>query len=237
MEEKKEVALSGQNEIQSALIEIVKRADIDPDRLEKFLDIQIKMEERQNKAAFQQALSKFQGECPVIKKTSKVSYGQTNYSFSPLDEIVHIAKPHLLKNGLSFSFNTSENGNKTTLTTTVYHENGYSQDSLYIYDSLDDGGKMSAPQKRKSAMTYAKRAALENALGIVTAGEDDDARRGIETTITQSQIDTINEMLRTTKTDFEVFARAMRIETLESLSDLEAKKAIHALKRKRIANV
>ena len=39
---------------------------------------------------------------------------------------------------------------------------------------------MNASQRRKSALSYAKRAGLENALGIATADEDDDAIRATE---------------------------------------------------------
>lgn len=173
--------------MQNALIEVVGRKDIDPDRLEKFIDLQIKMEDRQAKKTFNQALSKFQGDCPIIKKTKKINFkaksGQTTkYNYSPLDEIVFIAKPFLKSCGLSFTFNVKVNNNQqdAELVTTVAHLDGHEKIFSYFFPILHDDARMNLSQRRKSAITYAKRAALENALGIVTAEEDDDARRTLD---------------------------------------------------------
>lgn len=218
--------------MQDALIAIVQRNDIDPDRLEKFLDLQIKMENRQAEKAFTEALSSFQGECPIITKKKKVSFGTTNYSFAPLDEIIHIIKPLLSKHGLSYSFDIKSEDKTSVMITTIYHKEGFSKTSFYAFDALGEGS-MNQSQKRKSATTYAKRAGLENALGIVTAGEDDDASRAIDSNATSEQITEIEKLIIDTKSSLPKFLEAFQIKEISDFSAYEAKEAIHALKEKR----
>ncbi len=219
--------------MQSALLAIVQRTDIDPERLEKFLDLQIKMENRQAEQAFNEALSGFQGECPIIVKNKKVKFNSTSYDYAPLDEIVSVVKPILSKFGLSYSFDIKNDGTLATMITTIYHKAGHSKNFLYSFDAMSDGGTMNQSQRRKSAVSYAKRAGLENALGIVTTGEDDDAGRASDAPITAKQLEEIADMIKQTKSDEKKFLEFLQVSKLTDLSEYEGKKAIMALKQKR----
>lgn len=236
----KEFAKQEPTEIQVALIEIVKRKDIDPERLEKFLDLQIRMENRQAAVEFHKALSGFQADCPIITKNKKVNFtsksgNTTKYNYSPLDEIIHIIKPHLKSWGLSYSFNIkkTEDKNEHELVTKISHRGGHSEEFSLFFNPQHDDTRMNQAQRAKSSITFAKRAGLENALGIVTAEEDDDAARLTDTDITQSQIEAIKTLLIETKSDEAKFMSFIGVTAIEDMSGADAKKAIHALKQKR----
>jgi hypothetical protein len=224
--------------MQDALLAIVQRTDIDPDRLEKFLDLQIKMENRQAERSFNEALAGFQGECPIIQRTRKVEFTAasgktTKYNYSPLDEIVHIIKPLLDKYGLSYSFNVQAGEKSSKLLTKIRHKDGHSETTELEFETLHDDGRMNLSQRRKSAITFTKRAGLENALGIVTAEEDDDARRAIDNPATEAQIAEIEKLIIDTKSDLTKFKAAFQIQAVTDFSEFEARDAIHALKEKR----
>lgn len=220
--------------IQSALLEIVQRTDIDPERLEKFLDLQIMMEERQAQAALNKALASFQSECPIITRKKQGH----NSKYAPLDEIVYQIKPVLDRNGLSFTFNTKKkNESEKEMIVTIRHKDGASFDSVYTFSSIDDGGKMNTSQRIRSANSYAKRTALENALGVVTAGEDDDAGRAIDSPVNAGQLAEIKDLLGVTKTKEDAFLKYLGVENFEGLSFEGGKKAIYALRTKRDKNV
>jgi hypothetical protein len=225
--------------MQEALLAVVQRADIDPDRLEKFLDLQIKMENRQAELAFNNALAMFQGECPIIKKNKKIDFeagkGRVKYNYSPLDEIVHIVKPILSKFGLAYSFDVKAGEKTSTLLTTITHKDGFSKTSSLEFETLHDDGRMNVSQRRKSALTYTKRAGLENALGVVTAEEDDDARRAIDNPITQAQLEEIERLLKQTGVERSRFLSFLKSEKFEELSEHDGKKAIFALKERKSA--
>lgn len=233
--ENKEIQTSQPTDLQSALIHIVQRTDIDPDRLEKFLDMQIKMEERQNKALFFRALAGFQSECPIIEKSKNVNFKSVNYNYSPIEEISKAIKPVLSKWGLSYSFDIQETDNtdKMVLVTTVRHESGHSEKTSYFMDRYHDDNRMNKAQQSKSAITFAKRAALENALGIVTGGDDNDGRFNQEST--ENQINELTALLKKhdkNEADFlkycaRVFKR--EITTILELSYEEAREMISVL--------
>lgn len=229
--------------IQNALIEMVRRNDVDPDKLEKFINLQIKMEDRQAKQAFFKAMANFQGECPIVKKTKHVKFnsksGNTvDYKFSPLDEIADVIKPILKKHGLSYTFNIkNEMEKEACIITTISHMDGHEKVFDYPFHAIHDDNRMNMSQRRKSAVTYAKRAAIENALGIVTAEEDDDARRAIDKVVTEEQIKTIKDLMGKTDTTEKALFNYLKIDNLTELSEYEAKRAINTLKQKRVVNV
>ena len=241
MTKQKEITteLTQNEQIQNALMEVVKNPEIDPVRLEKFLDLQIKMEDRQNLQAFNDSFAKFQNDCPIIPKTKKVAFGKVDYSYAPLDEMVYLIKPIMGKNGLSFSFNISSDSDigMMILTTVISHKNGCSKSFQYFFNPLHDDARMNDSQRRKSAITFAKRSALENALGVVTAECDDDARRAVDNPATQEQLVKIHSLLKTTDTPEGQFLAYLKIESLEMLSAVDAKKALNLLNSKRNALV
>lgn len=226
--------------ITSALIELSKNPDIDPHKIEQLMNLQLKMEDRQAEKEFNNAMASFQGECPVITRNKKTDFasksgGQVKYDYAPLDQIVSIVKPILAKNGLSFTFTVNQNADKITtdIVTTIYHSSGHNKDFKYTYDSIHDDGRMNASQRRKSALTYAKRAALENALGLVTAGEDDDARRASDRMATAEQLKKIASLVKSTDSKEQDLLNYLSLDSMDQMSEFDAKKAISALDQKR----
>lgn len=229
----KEIEQRQTDSIQMALLKVCQNPDIDPDRLEKFLDLQIKMEERQAKAMLNKALCEFQAECPIIPRTKKAH----NNNYAPYDEIKHIVKPIAKRFGLSWSFSINDKSDlKKEIEVTVRHIAGASFVSRYSFPSMDDGGKMNSSQRTRSSNSYAKRTALENALDIATQEMDDDARRAIDTPATQDELDQIKDLMRQTNANDDHLKAFLKVDSLDQLSKLEAKKAITALKRKRAAS-
>ena len=243
---KNDIAVQNKSEITTApktmgdaLIDIVTRKDVDPDRLEKLLNLQFKYEDRQSEKAYNSAISFFQGECPIITKKKKVDFksksgNTTKYDYAPLDEIVHVVKPILAKYELSYSFNIDPMvDNYHKLIVTISHSEGHSKEFFHFFNPLHDDARMNQSQRIKSALSYAKRAGLENALGIVTQGTDDDAARCHDNPITDDQLSEIERIAQNTDTDKKRLLAFLKVDELTELSEFEAKKAILKLKQKR----
>lgn len=127
--------------------------------------------------AFTEALAKFQSEIKTISKTKKVMNkdGQTvRYQYAPLDSIIEQIKKPLTDNGFSYTFDVKNTPGFMTAIATVTHRFGHKETSEFMIP-IDTEGYMTAPQKYASALTFAKRYALTNALGISTGDEDTDA--------------------------------------------------------------
>lgn len=150
--------------------------------MERLFSLREKVKAEQAKEAFVQAMSDFQGECPVIEKKKDVKGydGQVRYSYAPLDSIVSQVKKILQKNGLSYTVDAKVEGEVITAICKITHKLGHSETSSFSAPTQDTKNKagqsvMSKPQQYAAALTFAKRYAFTNALGILTSDEDDDA--------------------------------------------------------------
>lgn len=228
------------SDIESRIISLVKDEKIDPDKLEKFINLQFKMEERQAEKAFNQAMAGFQGDCPNIPKTKRVKFKSVDYKYSPLEEIVTVIRPHLNKWGLSYSFDIKKTDNKDelNLVTTIRHRDGHAAVYDYYFNRIHDDDRMNKAQRAKSSVTFTKRAALENALGLTTDGQDDDGRGLPDSGIEKDQKQQILDLAEETKTNIPDVLNYMKIDAgeIDDLTELQARKLLHLLKEKKRLN-
>jgi hypothetical protein len=142
------------------------------DALERLMALAERVKAEQAREAFNAALAIFQSTCPVIAKTHSGHGNQ--YTYAKLEDIAAQIKPHMQTARLHYSFSTEQTGDTLTVHCRVTHADGHSETSHASFPVNSKAG-MSEQQKVGSAMTYAKRYALMNALGIVVADEDNDA--------------------------------------------------------------
>ena len=152
-------------------------SNVPVETLERLLAMRSELKAEQAKEAFYQALSDFQSECPIIKKTKQVKNkdGSVRYSYAPLDSIIEQISPFLNKHGLSYTTDTTQKKDGfVTAIVEIHHRLGYSKLSEFDIP-IDDAAFMNDAQKAASAFSFAKRYAVTNALGIMTGDMDDDA--------------------------------------------------------------
>ncbi|MEM9599441.1 MAG: ERF family protein [Pseudomonadota bacterium] len=142
----------------------------DPDMLEKIMDLRDREEKRQAVQAFNAAFAEAQAEFPIIPKRGK---GHGNITYARVEDIMQAVMPVLAKHGLSVR-HTSDTANGVTVTATLAHVGGHSEQDTF-YASADKTGSKNDVQAIKSTITYGRRATLENLLGLASHGEDDDA--------------------------------------------------------------
>lgn len=149
--------------------------------LERLLAMRERLKAEAAREAFYAALSAFQSECPVVakRKTARVeskSGASYSYRYAPLDDIVEAVSGLLAKHGLSHTeqarFEEAPQPAQV-VTCTVHHVAGHSESSEFRAP-IDLAARMNVIQQNGAALTYAKRYAFCNALGILTGDEDDD---------------------------------------------------------------
>jgi hypothetical protein len=149
--------------------------------LEQLLVMRERLKAELAREAYFSALSGFQAECPVIPK-SKAVYnkdGKTvRYRYAPLGEIIRTVAPLLTCHGLSYRFDAAFEADPPAqvVTCTVHHLLGHSEASTFR-SPIEQEACMNEIQKSGSSLSYGKRYALCNALGIV-ADDDDDGNSG-----------------------------------------------------------
>ena len=123
-------------------------------------------------AALAEALQKAQKEFPSMGKTKQVGVGSFGYSYLPLEQMLSLVTPVLLKHGLCLSqgFGCSPTG-QTLIVTRLLHKSGaFLKSELPIFLSERD---MANPKKNQThnwggAVTYQRRYSIKLILGLET---------------------------------------------------------------------
>ena len=145
--------------------------------MERLLAMRKELKEEAAKEAFFNDLSRFQASIPEIPKNKKVynKDGTLRYSYAPLDVIIKSLKKAISDHGFSYTITTQQTDSTITATCNLHHRDGHTErTSLTV--PIDKDAYMTDTQKIASALTYAKRYAFCDALGIMTSDEDDDAQ-------------------------------------------------------------
>lgn len=171
----KAIVVKEDKSVDTFISEAIKQ-NLPVETMEKLFALREKVKAEFAREQFVKALASFQSECPIIKKTKKVNNkdGTLRYTFAPLDKIIEQIKKSLAQCGLSYTWDVENEEGKIKAICTITHILGHSQTSSFVVP-IDTEGYMTAPQKYASALTFAKRYALTDALGISTGEEDTDA--------------------------------------------------------------
>ena len=145
--------------------------------LERLLAMRETLKAEQAKEAFFSALSAFQSDCPIIKKTKQVKgkNGQVRYSYAPLDSIIEQVSELLKTHGLSYIFKAEYPDGAIIQHCVIHHTSGHAETSSFSIP-IDPDAFMGDAQKSGSASSFAKRYAFTNGFGILTGDQDDDGQ-------------------------------------------------------------
>ena len=178
-EKKQEQALMPVRHDAEALIALAIEKNVSVDTMERLLVMRRELKAELAKEEFDKAMSAFQAECPIIKKTKGVytDSGELAYKYAPLECIVDQVKGFLSKHGFSYCVDQPEaKQGYIKVALTVKHTFGHSEVTSVALPLGNTTRIMSQTQVEAAALTFAKRYAFCNAFGILTGDEDTDAR-------------------------------------------------------------
>ena len=195
----------------SRLLELAVDKNITPEGLEKLVALHERIADRQAAQEFTAALAGFQAACPPIAKTSTAvitqrSGARYSYQYAELDQIANVVRPLLHSRGLVFTWDSSTTDSNVECTCTLRHALGHAITAAFSCP-VDTAAKMSGAQKAASALTYAKRQALVQVLGITTAEPDNDASN--DESCTKEQKAKIEALIQESGADRERFVTYM----------------------------
>ena len=157
----------------AAIIQVIERAAMNPnvdiDKMERLLQMQERVIERNAKAAFNAAFARMQPDLPAIEKNGKSNNG----TYGLWEDIQGGIQPVLAKHGFALSFKTKVEQDTITVTAILHHEEGH-DDSTDLKLPTDKSGSKNAVQAVGSSVSYGKRYAACALLNIRVGGEDDD---------------------------------------------------------------
>lgn len=163
-------AVSNESAAVLSMIErVVANPEADIEKLEKMLDLQERILNRNAKQAFTADLAAMQAELPLVGKHGE---GHQKAKYAKLEDINEAIRPTLQKYGFAVTFRVKQQPGAATITAILSHRIGHSEETDLILP-LDTSGSKNAVQAVGSTLSYGKRYALCALLNIST-GDDTD---------------------------------------------------------------
>lgn len=163
-------AVSSETQAIMMMIErVVLNPEADMDKLDKMLDMQERILNRNAKQSFTADLAAMQAELPLV---SKAGEGHNRARYAKLEDINEAIRPTLQKYGFAVTFRVKQSDKSATVTAILSHKLGHSEETDLVLP-LDTSGSKNAVQAVGSTVSYGKRYALCALLNIST-GDDTD---------------------------------------------------------------
>lgn len=157
----------------TALISVIERIALSPDadiaKLEKMLDMQERVLDRNAKQAFTSALAEMQVKLPRIEENGK---GHNSVKYALLEDINDKIRPILHDHGFAITFRVNHQEKGIHVTTVLSHRDGHSEETTIVLPA-DTSGSKNAVQAIGSTISYGKRYGICALLNIST-GDDTD---------------------------------------------------------------
>lgn len=223
------------------VMELLNRADLPMDRAEALLSRLDMIRERDESAAYNDAMRQVKANLPVVGRTTANTHTKKNYA--DLADISEACDKIIAEFGFSteyWPFN-SEKADHLGIGCTVSHASGHKRE--YRADvPLDGAGAKGNANKPaihawKSTMTYGRRALKEAIFDIATSDDDGNgaARRQEPAEIefiTDEQLVELRELMKKTDTDETKFAAYLKEDRLDAMTVQKFEQARAALKVK-----
>ena len=221
------------------VMELLNRADLPMDRAEALLSRLDMIRERDEAAAYNEAMRQVKANLPVVGRSTANSHTKKNYA--DLADIAAVCDPVIAAHGFSteyWPFN-SEKPDHLGIGCTVSHANGHKRE--YRADvPLDGAGAKGNANKPaihawKSTMTYGRRALKEAIFDIATTDDDGNGAMSAHVEvefISDEQLDELRAEMKKTGTEESKFAAYLKEPTLGALTVEKFKQAMAALKAK-----
>ncbi|RUR26806.1 single-stranded DNA-binding protein [Vreelandella andesensis] len=169
----------------TAIIQVIERAamnpDVDIDKMERLLQMQERVMDRQASADYSAAMAAMQSEIPSITRRGKSHNG----NYASLEDIVDEVRPILQRHGFAVSFRVKTLDRAVEVTGVLMHRGGHREETAMILPA-DTSGSKNAVQAFGSSTSYGKRYVICSLLNITTRGEDDDGESSAPTKLVTS---------------------------------------------------
>lgn len=214
-------------EVTRALLALARDKDLNVNSFQVLMDMQDRAEARQQKRAFTEAFYRLEASLPRIRKNGVVEYPvdknkpdgpkRKAFKFARWEDVDAAIRPLLREHGFTLSFNTAPrigDGGGVMVTGKLTHREGH-EEVASMGLPLDTSGGKSNLQGYASSTSFGSRYCAKMLLNLVFEGEDDDGVKGGMAFLSDEQVFELQDLLRVTATDEEVFLRAMGFDAHE----------------------
>lgn len=209
---------------------------IDADKMQKILDMQMQVMDREARNEFYNAMNRVQMTLPAV--VANCDNKQTNSKYANIKAIALAIKPIYTKEGFSISFGEADAKKEKHIRIEglLRHKDGHSE-SYHDEVPLDMTGIKGSVNKTDthgtgSTFTYGRRY-LTCMIFDVATGDDTDGNI-IQTTISDEQVANLEALMDETDTKKSDFMKFCKVSVLDDILSRSYQQAVAALEAKRV---
>ncbi len=210
----------------TGMVEMIERLAVSPDvdvtKLEKLVDLQIRMMDRRAEQAFNEAMKAAQEVMPSVVRDAENE--QTHSRYARLETVSKAINPIITSNGFSTSFGTADSPlpDHYRVTCLVSHVGGHSRE--YQADVPADLTGMKGNKNKTathgfgSTMSYGRRYLKLLIFDVSLTNDDDDGNKATGgPLLSDEQVMNLRELLESTDSDEAKFLAYAKVESLEDI--------------------
>lgn len=192
-------------------------ADTQAVTIERLYDLHAKTKADKARRAFDLAMIGLQPALPVIAEKGKSGKG----SYALFEDVIETVRPLLAQHGFALTHRV-EGANKTVRVTAILAHTGGHREETALSLPFDASDGKSDIHAEASAVSYGRRITSVSILGIVSRGEDDDAKKASVASqdiepISSAQKLEVLALIAETKTDLPALLAMLKIENLDDV--------------------
>lgn len=235
----KEIAVQAPVSDAATVMTIIANAAADPNmdvaKLEKLMDLQERILNRNAAQAFSADFAKMQMDLPEVMENGQIKVnGDIRSKYGLFEDINNAAKPILQKYGFAISFRIKQDGGFIKVTGVLRHRDGHFEETE-ISLPTDSSGSKNPVQAIGSSVSYGKRYTMCALLNITTRGQDDDGA-ALTAVLELEKAVEIDLLITSTKSDKAKFLSYMGVDDVRKILARDYQKAINLLKAKERKN-
>jgi hypothetical protein len=224
--------VSVQQQESAAIMSVIERVAMSPDadieKLERMLDMQERVLDRNAKQAFTADLASMQIKMPRVVEHGT---GHNNAKFAKLEDINDAIRPVLQEFGFAVTFRIKHEGALIHVCTVLSHRQGHSEETTIVLPA-DTGGSKNAVQAIGSTISYGKRYGVCALLNISTGDDVDGNGLGAMDTINSEQLGELLAAIKAARTTEQDFCKSARISLPHELQAIRFDGAMNNLRAK-----
>lgn len=232
-------ALPAVQQYSDGLLDVISRAARDPnvdiDKMERLLQMQERVQARDSKSAFDQALSEMMPELPEIVEHGGIPdrSGKIQSTYAKWEDINAAIKPILAKYGFGLTFRNTEADDGRVRVTGILSRAGHREETTVTLPH-DGSGSKNAVQAVGSSTSYGQRYAAKLLLNLTSRGMDDDGAAGGNAKLVDDvQLARLLEVAEQVGADIKRFCDYMGVRSMGEIPAAKFDAAIDKLRAKK----
>ncbi len=199
--------------------------------IDRLMSLQERYDAAQAKKAFIAARSDAKSEIsetPIVKNRT----GHNNKKYADFQAYAQVIDPILSKHGLSYGFETEQDGAQVRVTCVLSHRDGHETRNTLVA-AADNTGNKNPVQAIGSTTTYLSRYTLMAALGLAATDDDDARAAGAGAAVSPAQLKQLQALASEVGADVPRFCAMLKIDALPNLPASQFDRAMAALNLKK----